>query len=232
MLRNEQQLAGARKKLRALHEALNFETDADGRRSLGYLIADVEHEIAEYEGARDGVVRTFAIRSLDDLGPALVKARIASGKMQHELAAELDISPQQVSKDESREYETAGVAKLADVLDILDYELVGEVRPKSVMVAVDSPINQAAAPSPAVATTGARVPMGVGLGAVVTVKSSGGASRLVDAVEMTRSRSLNAGFWGALGLQYPLRVERVVPHAYSATTDVFRVSDQEVTSAH
>jgi transcriptional regulator with XRE-family HTH domain len=232
MLKNEQQLAGARKKLRALEAALERESDPDGRRSLGHLIGDVRKEISEYEAVRDGAVRTFAIRSLDDLGPALIKVRLASGKTQRELAAELEVSEQQVSKDESREYETAGVAKLADVLDVLDYELVGEIRPKTEMDAEYRPVHHSGVDAPSDLLPHALAVVDVDALLPVAVMEGRGAFNVLKAVLTASSGIQTSVILNASCLQGPWKVERTVPHDKSFTTSVIQASRQEAKSAH
>lgn len=130
VLKNDQQLAGAQNKLSALEAARAEEADADGRASYDYLISEVRRGISEYVTAKSGSARVFNICSVDDLGAAAIKARLAAGLTQRQLADELGVREQQVSKDETREYESARISKLADVLDALGYELVGAIRPK------------------------------------------------------------------------------------------------------
>jgi transcriptional regulator with XRE-family HTH domain len=59
----------------------------------------------------------------------LVKARIARGWTQKQLAAALGVSEQMVQKDEAGNYKRAGVARLAEVGDVLGYRLTGRLLP-------------------------------------------------------------------------------------------------------
>lgn len=130
MIGNSRQLTVAQRKLRALTDALEASTDALNSMSYRELINDLRSEIEEFERIRDGYVRQFSVSSVDDLGPAVVKARIASGLNQRQLAEEMDVSEQAVQKDESTLYERAGLARIAEILDALEHELVGVVRPR------------------------------------------------------------------------------------------------------
>jgi ribosome-binding protein aMBF1 (putative translation factor) len=130
MIRNEHQSKVAKKKLLELTNARDSTDDATARRTYTELIQLVSLEISEYEAIRARVVRNFAVESVDDLGGCVIKARISSGMSQRELSDELGVSEQMVQKDEARSYENAGLAKIAEVLDVLGFELVGCVRPR------------------------------------------------------------------------------------------------------
>lgn len=134
MIGNTRQLQAARRKLRELTAGLEGLNDQGDLTSIRYVIDDLAAEIAEFERIQHGIIREFGITSVDDLGPAVVKARIAAGLNQRELAAELGVTEQAVQKDESNYYERAGLARIADILDILDHQLVGLVRPASSQV--------------------------------------------------------------------------------------------------
>ena len=101
-----------------------------GRRSH-YLevIEEITHDIDEYEAINDGRLNLFDIASFDDLGPALVKARLARGWTHRQLAEALEVSEQMVQRDEARLYEHAGLARVAEVADVLGYDLAGRLHP-------------------------------------------------------------------------------------------------------
>ena len=128
MIRNERQLSIAKEKQEALVVAASTAEPSDAA-VYRDLADEVQQEIDEYIGIRDGHVNLFAIESIDDLAAAVTKARIARRWTQKQLADSLGVSEQMVQKDESRGYEKAGVARLAEVVDVLGYQLVGELRP-------------------------------------------------------------------------------------------------------
>lgn len=80
---------------------------------------DLREEIDEYERLRSGTVVTFEASSLADLAILLVKARIARGWTQRQLADALGIAEQQVQRYESTEYRSASLARICDVADAL-----------------------------------------------------------------------------------------------------------------
>jgi ribosome-binding protein aMBF1 (putative translation factor) len=128
MIRNDRQLSIAKEKQETLLSAAS--TAEPGDAAVYRDLADeVQQEIDEYIAIRDGYVNLFAIESIDDLATAVTKARIARRWTQKQLADSLGVSEQMVQKDESHGYEKAGVARLAEVVDILGYQLVGELRP-------------------------------------------------------------------------------------------------------
>ncbi|WP_162834317.1 helix-turn-helix domain-containing protein [Amycolatopsis circi] len=130
MIKNNRQLAVAREKLLALEASADEASDDMSKLTYMQLASDIRREIMDYESVKSGQIRVFAVSGLDDLGESVVRARLASGLTQKELAGQLDVSEQMVQKDESRSYESAGVARVADVIDALGYELIGTLRPK------------------------------------------------------------------------------------------------------
>jgi transcriptional regulator with XRE-family HTH domain len=129
MIRNDHQLARAATKHR---EALDAARDADGLDHETYtaLAAELRAEIDEYRSVRDGFTTAFPVNAVDDLADALVKARIARRWTQRQLAEALGVSEQMVQRDEAGGYERARLARIADVADVLAYELHGVFRPR------------------------------------------------------------------------------------------------------
>lgn len=81
---------------------------------------DLRAEIAEYELLRSGAVSTFEASSLAELPTLLVKARIARGWTQRELADALGVAEQQMQRYEATGYRAASLARLCDVADALN----------------------------------------------------------------------------------------------------------------
>jgi transcriptional regulator with XRE-family HTH domain len=128
MISNSRQASVSKKRreelLRAAKEA------PPGRRSTYLQLADqIGRELEEYDKIRHGVINEFSVREIDDLGEVLIKARLAKGWTQRQLAEELHVSEQMVQKDESRAYENAGLSRIAEVADVLGYNLQGSFRP-------------------------------------------------------------------------------------------------------
>ncbi len=81
---------------------------------------DLQAEVTEYELLRSGTVSTFDAYSLADLAVLLVKARVARGWTQRDLAKALGVAEQQVQRYESTGYRSASLARMCDVADALD----------------------------------------------------------------------------------------------------------------
>ena len=139
MIKNGKQYASTERKLKELQEVFDNCKDEDEADAYRELIDSAWEEINEYREITSGARQSFYLRCLDDLGSALVKARLAKCLTHQALANELAVSEQMVQRDEARDYENAGLARLADTLDALDYELVGHVRPRTSHVFLDRP---------------------------------------------------------------------------------------------
>lgn len=81
---------------------------------------DLRAELAEYDLLRSGQITTFEAGSLAGVATLLVKARIARGWTQRELAEALGVAEQQVQRYESTGYRSASLARICDVADALD----------------------------------------------------------------------------------------------------------------
>ena len=128
MIRNRNQLTVAKKKYEALVSAREQANGLE-RDVLAELARDIAIEISEYESIVAGSVTGFRFESIDDLGEVLAKVRLARGLTQRELAELLGVSEQMVQRDEASEYENAGIARVADAFDVLEYKVQGIVRP-------------------------------------------------------------------------------------------------------
>jgi HTH-type transcriptional regulator/antitoxin HigA len=80
---------------------------------------DLRAEIAEYEQLRAGQQSTFTASSLAGLATLLVKARIARGWTQRQLADALGMAEQQVQRYEANGYRATSLARLCDIADAL-----------------------------------------------------------------------------------------------------------------
>lgn len=134
MITNEVQRRSTQAHLRQFEEALvNLEAKAGpGKRSkLAQLeidavraqAADLHAELDEYDQLRSGAVSTFEATSLGELATLLVKARIARGWSQRQLADVLGVAEQQVQRYEATGYRSASLARICDVAAALDVSI-------------------------------------------------------------------------------------------------------------
>jgi DNA-binding transcriptional regulator YiaG len=93
------------------------------REGMESQLADLREELAEYEALRAGQVRELELRSLTELPDALIRARIAAGLSQKELARRLGMKEQQVQRYEATRYAGATLARVQAVADALGVEI-------------------------------------------------------------------------------------------------------------
>lgn len=93
------------------------------RRAIESELSKLTEELLEYESLREGRVSVGQPKTLDDLPRILVRARIAKGLTQAQLAKRLGLKEQQVQRYEATEYESASLARLQDVAKVLGVRL-------------------------------------------------------------------------------------------------------------
>ena len=86
------------------------------------MIGDILSDIAEYEGLK-GHPSSIKIESFNEIPVALIKARIALGMTQKDLAEKLGMKEQQIQRYESNQYSSAGFQRLAEIATALDVKL-------------------------------------------------------------------------------------------------------------
>ncbi len=132
MIRNERQYQASRAHRRRLLETrTGYEAapqadplaQAALLSSVDWLLGDVEAEIAEYEALRSGARREVAAEGLGALPDLLVRARIAAGLTQRQLAEQLGVAEEAVQRDEAGGYARAGLDRLARVAEALGVRL-------------------------------------------------------------------------------------------------------------
>lgn len=129
MIFSDRQLAVAERELEKLRDALAMVNDKEEpdsewlhvieKNALRSQISDMEIEIQEYVMLRDGQVSFSERYSLSDLPRILVQARIAKGLSQSDLAAALNMKPQQVQRYEASDFMGASLARLIEVSEAL-----------------------------------------------------------------------------------------------------------------
>jgi ribosome-binding protein aMBF1 (putative translation factor) len=136
MIKNERQYrmtkANAERFARALQEA-DSRSDVDPllkqieRDAIRSQLDELEQELQEYESLQAGHTRVLTLDSFADFPRALVKARIAAGLSQKELAHRLGLKEQQIQRYEATDYASASVRRLKQVIDALGIQVREEV---------------------------------------------------------------------------------------------------------
>ena len=132
MITNERQYRITRKKAQRFADALEqFEAKADARTNVHPRLVRAEREaiemqldvlreeLEEYEKVRDTGVSGVVVTSIDELPEWLIKARIASGLSQRDLADRLHLKAQQIQRYEAERYASANYQRLCEVAHAL-----------------------------------------------------------------------------------------------------------------
>jgi transcriptional regulator with XRE-family HTH domain len=93
------------------------------REALRSQLADLRGELEEYEALESGKHKVVDVEDLSELPRALIKARIAAGLTQRQLAERLGLKEQQVQRYEATEYSSASLSRLLEVVQALGVKL-------------------------------------------------------------------------------------------------------------
>jgi transcriptional regulator with XRE-family HTH domain len=80
---------------------------------------DLLTELADYESLRAGTHNVLEVASFNELPMALIKARIAAGLSQRELADRLNLKEQQIQQYEATEYAAASMSRVQEIINAL-----------------------------------------------------------------------------------------------------------------
>ena len=131
MIQNEHQYKVTQNKLKDLEQTLvKLETNREilhprqfssRKKGLQLKIDSLNKEIEEFNGLKQQAL--IKISSIQDLPIALIKARIALGMTQKELAEKMGVKEQQVQRDEANQYSSAGFHRIAAVAKALNIQI-------------------------------------------------------------------------------------------------------------
>lgn len=85
------------------------------RDALRSQLADLERELREYESLRAGGFDLDELSVFVELATFLIKARIARGLSQKELAERVGLKEQQIQRYEATDYSSASLARIKEV---------------------------------------------------------------------------------------------------------------------
>lgn len=97
------------------------------RESLESQLTELRVQVEEYEALKEGQQAVLELDSLEALPHALIKARIAAGLTQKDLAERLRIKEQQVQRYEDTEYASASFARLVEVSRAIGIQMREEI---------------------------------------------------------------------------------------------------------
>lgn len=95
--------------------------------ALQSQLDDLREQLTEYEALAAGEQTVFVSHSFDGLPVALIRARIAAGLSQKELALRLGVKEQQVQHYEATEYSSASLGRVKAVIQALGVTVREEV---------------------------------------------------------------------------------------------------------
>ena len=134
MIKNDRQYRVTKGQLKEFEDSLKasqnetFPPELDpmlalaNRQALETQAKELRADVEEYEALSAGKVKRFTVESFADLPSVLIKARIARGFTQKQLAEELDAKEQQVQRWEANDYAGASIETLKHVIDALGIE--------------------------------------------------------------------------------------------------------------
>ena len=132
MIKNERQYritrVQAERFSQTLHSLEGRQTEASGVHPLvakaqmdavKSQLADLESELREYESLKAGDFQLDELNLVAELPTVLIKARIAQGLSQRELAEHIGVKEQQIQRYEATDYASASLARIREVANAL-----------------------------------------------------------------------------------------------------------------
>ena len=90
--------------------------------ALRSQLADLEEQLRDYESLKAGNFQLDELNVVAELPAVLIKARIAQGLNQKDLAERLSLKEQQIQRYEATDYATASLARIMEVVEALGVE--------------------------------------------------------------------------------------------------------------
>ena len=97
------------------------------RDALESQLADLREELGEYERLKSADTTIISISSFNEFADGLIKARIAAGISQKELAERLGIKEQQIQRYEAKGYDSASYQRMRDIANALGVQIRNDI---------------------------------------------------------------------------------------------------------
>jgi ribosome-binding protein aMBF1 (putative translation factor) len=97
------------------------------REAMESQLEELREELVEYDALRYGHIAVLELDALDKLPEALIRARIAAGLTQKQLAQRLGMKEQQIQRYEARRYAGASLARVQAVAEALGVKIRQQV---------------------------------------------------------------------------------------------------------
>jgi ribosome-binding protein aMBF1 (putative translation factor) len=140
MIKNEREYKITQSHVNKFRQALDYlaESRENGKFDLSVIdlqkaatesmIKTLQGELKEYEELKSGRYRTKIKKCLDlveSLSTSLIQARITLNWTQKDLAIRVGVSEQQIQRYESGDYETASLATVKKINEVIKQQLLG-----------------------------------------------------------------------------------------------------------
>ncbi len=99
--------------------------------ALRSQLADLQAELGEYESLRAGHFDVDELRAVATLPRVLIKARIAKGMSQRELAERVGMVEQQIQRYEATDYASASLTRIKEIVRALGVDIEDTGLPQS-----------------------------------------------------------------------------------------------------
>lgn len=138
MIKNERQYRITRNRADEIRHSISELSDAElpealdpGMRELQVdalrsVLADLDAELAEYDALHD--TTRFEATGLNQLPVTLIRARIARGLTQRQLAERVGLPEQAIQRYEATDYTGVSFARLVEIADALEITIHYDVR--------------------------------------------------------------------------------------------------------
>lgn len=140
MIKNDRQFGIVRSRVERLEklqdellERLEHEPENTVRlelelRTVRAEIRRMQADLGDYEALKAGRAEVGRAERMEDVPRLLIRARVAAGLSQSDLAERLGLHPQQVQRYEATDYESASLSRLIDIARALNVDLGGGLR--------------------------------------------------------------------------------------------------------
>ena len=133
MIRNERQYIITKAQIKKFRKALG---EFNKRKSSAHQmlvkaqkkameseLAVLENQVKEYEKLRSGKYKVLKGSSIDDLPVEIIRARIALGLTQKQLAERVGLKEQQIQRYEENDYASASFSRLKEIIEALGLDI-------------------------------------------------------------------------------------------------------------
>lgn len=111
--------------------------------ALRSQLSDLQREIMEYEALKAGKFAFDHLKGISELPTQLIRARIASGLSQRELANRAGLKEQQIQRYEATDYSSASFTRIVEIVSALGIEMDERVLAEQRAVSLDDIVDKA-----------------------------------------------------------------------------------------